>query len=104
MSIIGVFRFTTSAAQQDGISAVLTLFVLINVFIGLFNLIPLLPFDGGHVVIAVYEKVQEMRYNRRRYFADVARLLPLTYFVVLLLAGLFVTTLYLDITNPILVK
>lgn len=104
MSIIGVFRFTTSAAQQDGISAVLTLFVLINVFIGLFNLIPLLPFDGGHVVIAVYEKVQEVRYNRHRYFADVTRLLPLTYFVVLLLAGLFVTTLYLDITSPIVVK
>jgi membrane-associated protease RseP (regulator of RpoE activity) len=104
MSIVGVFRLTTSAAQQDGISAVLLLFVLINVFIGLFNLIPLLPFDGGHVVIAVYEKVQEVRYNRRRYFADVTRMLPLTYFVVLLLAGLFVTTLYLDITSPILVK
>lgn len=101
LSIYGVFKITTSAAHSNGISAVLGLFILINVFIGLFNLLPLLPFDGGHVVIACYEKVQEWRLHRRRYFADVVRLLPLTYVVVVLLAGLFVTTLYLDIAKPV---
>jgi membrane-associated protease RseP (regulator of RpoE activity) len=104
LSILGVFQITTSAAQADGITAVLSLFVLINVFIGLFNLIPLLPFDGGHVVVAVYEKVQEMRRGQRRYFADVSRLLPVTYVVVVLLAGLFASTLYLDIVNPVSIK
>jgi membrane-associated protease RseP (regulator of RpoE activity) len=104
LSIYGVFKITTSAAQADGITAVLGLFVLINVFIGIFNLIPLLPFDGGHVVVAVYEKVQEKRQNKRRYFADVSRLLPVTYVVVLVLAGLFASTLYLDIVNPVVVK
>jgi membrane-associated protease RseP (regulator of RpoE activity) len=80
----------------------LMLFALINIFIGVFNLMPLLPFDGGHVVVAVYEKAQEWRLHlRQRYFADVMKLMPLTYLVVLLLAGIFVTTLYLDIAKPI---
>ena len=74
---------------------------MINIFIGMFNLVPLLPFDGGHVAIAVYEKVQEKRLGRRRYFTDVSRLLPLTYGVVLVLGMLFVSSLYLDVVNPI---
>jgi membrane-associated protease RseP (regulator of RpoE activity) len=101
LSIVGVFRITTSAGQGGGIMPVLVFFVLINVFIGLFNLTPLLPFDGGHVVIAAYEKFQETRRReRRRYFADVSRLLPLTYAVFLVLIGLFASTLYLDIVRP----
>lgn len=104
LSIYGVFQITTSAAETAGIAAVLSLFVLINVFIGIFNLIPLLPFDGGHVVVAMYEKFQEKRQHKRRYFADVSRLLPVTYAVILVLAGLFVSTLYLDIVHPVVVK
>ena len=37
--------------------------ISINVFVGIFNLFPMLPFDGGHVAIAVYEKI---RTGRRR--------------------------------------
>ena len=64
------------------------------------NLIPLLPFDGGHVAIAIYEKIQERRLRRRRYFADVSRLLPLTYAFILVLGVLAVSTIYLDIAAP----
>ena len=78
------------------------LFALINIFIGLFNLVPLLPFDGGHVAIAVYERIQEKRKHLTgRYLADVAKLLPLTYAVVGVLGLIFVSTLYLDIRNPL---
>jgi len=70
----------------------------------MFNMVPLLPFDGGHVVIAVYEKIQEKRLHRRRYFADVGRLLPVVYAVTALLAVLFVSTLYLDIANPLVAR
>jgi membrane-associated protease RseP (regulator of RpoE activity) len=80
------------------------LFALINIFIGVFNLVPLLPVDGGHVVIAVYEKIQERRLDRRRYFTDVSRLMPLTYVVVIGLAMLFFSTLYLDIANPLEIR
>ena len=97
LSIYGLVRFGSAV---DLVSLV-TLFALINIFIGIFNLIPLLPFDGGHVAIAVYENIQEKRLHRRRYFADVTRLLPLTYGVVVLLGVLFVSSLYLDVVNPI---
>ncbi len=100
LSIYGLVRLGSSVGGVDP-GSLLTLFALINIFIGMFNLIPLLPFDGGHVAIAVYEKIQEKRLHRRRYFADVTRLLPLTYGVVVVLGLLFISSLYLDVVNPI---
>ena len=100
LSIYGLVRLGSDVGGVDP-AALLGLFALINIFIGMFNLIPLLPFDGGHVAIACYERVQEKRLHRRRYFADVTRLLPITYGVVLLLGMLFVSSLYLDVVNPI---
>lgn len=88
-----------SQAAKDGVVDLLYLLFFFNVFIGVFNLTPLLPFDGGHVVIAVYEKIRSM-ISGRTYRADVAKLMPLTYAVVLLLAVLFITSLYVDIVNP----
>ena len=73
--------------------------VLINVFVGMFNLVPLLPLDGGHVAIATYERLRSRK--GRPYHADVAKLLPLTYVVVLLLITLGLTTMYLDIVDPV---
>ena len=62
---------------------------------------PLLPLDGGHVAIAVYEKIRSMLRGGRPYHADVAKLLPLTYAVVLVLLLVGVSSIYLDIVNPI---
>ncbi len=103
MSIVGLVRFGSDAGEANPSSLVL-LFAYINIFIGAFNLLPLLPFDGGHVLIAVYERIQERRLRRRRYFTDVARLLPLTYGVVILLGMLFVSSIYLDLANPLVIK
>ena len=96
-------RIGAHSGEVDA-GSLISLFALINIFIGVFNLVPLLPFDGGHVANAVYEKIQERRLHRKRYFTDVAKLLPLTYVVVLLLGMIFVSSLYLDIANPIGVK
>lgn len=105
LSLLGVFRIGVDAGEGGGAAALVLLFAMINVFIGLFNMLPLLPFDGGHVVIAVYEKVQEWRKGlRTRYLADVSRLLPMTYAVVVVLGLIFVSTLYLDIANPLTVN
>ena len=101
-SIVGVTQVAAEAAE-DGWVNVLGILFAINVFIGVFNLTPLLPFDGGHVVIATYEKIRSMIAGRR-YYADVAKLLPLTYAVVLVLALLFVTSLYMDISDPVRVR
>ena len=100
LSLYGLVNLGSDVGGTDP-GALVGLFALINIFIGMFNLIPLLPFDGGHVAIAVYENIQERRLKRRRYFADVSRLLPLTYGVVVLLGLLFISSLYLDVVNPI---
>ena len=103
LSIVGLVRIGADAGAVNP-GGLITLFALINIFIGVFNLVPMLPFDGGHVLIAAYEKVQEKRLHRKRYFADVAKLLPITYVVVIALGLLFVSTLYLDIANPLQIR
>lgn len=85
-------------AGQNGIGTVLFLLAEINLSLGLFNLVPLLPLDGGHVAIAVYEGV---RSRRRRYHADVRKLIPLLYVAIAAIAFLAVTSLYLDLRYPI---
>jgi membrane-associated protease RseP (regulator of RpoE activity) len=97
-SVVGIVQVGSQAAK-DGLVDVVYLLFAVNMFIGIFNLTPLLPFDGGHVVIAVYEKIRSML-SGRRYQADVTKLLPLTYAVVLVLMLLFVSTIYLDIARP----
>ena len=77
----------------------LILLGLVNAFVGIFNLVPLLPLDGGHAAIATYERIRSRK--GKPYHADFAKALPITYVVVIVLALLFVSTLWLDITSPI---
>jgi membrane-associated protease RseP (regulator of RpoE activity) len=78
------------------------LLAVLNVFVGVFNMFPLLPLDGGHAAIAVYERVREAeRGSKQRYFADVERLMPFTMGVVTVLAMLMFAGLYLDISQPL---
>ncbi len=76
------------------------LLILINVFVGIFNLVPLLPFDGGHAAIAIYEWIAS-GVRRRRVQVDVAKLMPLTLVVLAVLGFLFLSTLFLDVSHPI---
>jgi membrane-associated protease RseP (regulator of RpoE activity) len=98
-SVVGIAQIGSQIAENGYVNVLYLLFG-VNVFIGIFNLLPILPFDGGHVAIATYEKIRSM-ISGRRYQADVAKLLPLTYVVVLALALLFVTSIYLDIAHPV---
>jgi membrane-associated protease RseP (regulator of RpoE activity) len=70
---------------------------VINISLGLFNLVPLRPLDGGHVAIALYEGVRSRR--RRRYHADVAKLLPLLYAALAVIAFLGLSSLFLDLRD-----
>jgi membrane-associated protease RseP (regulator of RpoE activity) len=96
-SVVGIVRVASQAADT-GVGELLALLVFFNAFIGVFNLIPLLPFDGGHVAVATYERIRSRR--GKRYFADVNKLLPLTYGVVAVLVVLFLSSTYLDIADP----
>jgi membrane-associated protease RseP (regulator of RpoE activity) len=98
VSIIGAARFGTEIVH-DGPFAFLAFFASINIVIGMFNLIPLLPLDGGHLAIATYERIRSRKGHPYR--ADVMKLMPLTYAVVLILVLLAAGTIFLDLVNPI---
>ena len=89
-----------SDAVESGWAAVLMFLFAINVFVGVFNMVPLLPLDGGHVAIATYEKIASM-VTRRRVQVDVAKLMPITAAVLLVLVVMGISALYLDIVNPV---
>jgi membrane-associated protease RseP (regulator of RpoE activity) len=99
ISIIGVVQIGSQDGIENRVAFLLALFFQINVFIGIFNMVPLPPLDGGHAAVAIYERIRSRA--GRRYHADVAKLLPLTYAVVMGLVVVGVTSMYLDIVNPI---
>jgi membrane-associated protease RseP (regulator of RpoE activity) len=95
-SPVGIVRLLHQAGQS-GLSSVLWLVAIINLSLGIFNLLPFFPLDGGHVVVALYEGVRSRR--RRRYHADVAKLLPLFYAGLALVLFLGVSALFLDLRD-----
>lgn len=96
LSIYGAARLG-SAMLADGWGTYLWFLVLVNVFIGVFNLTPLLPLDGGHVAIATYERLRS--FGGRRHRADAAKLVPVTWAVVSLLVLVGMVALYRDIVD-----
>ena len=98
ISIIGVVQLGSQDVANRA-AFLLALFFSLNMFIGIFNMLPLLPLDGGHAAVAIYERIRSR--PGRAYHADFAKLLPLTYVVVMGLVVLGVTAMYLDIVDPI---
>jgi membrane-associated protease RseP (regulator of RpoE activity) len=99
LSPVGFGRVANQAVNAGWIQ-VFGLLIAINVFVGLFNLVPLLPFDGGHIAIATYERIASS-VKGRRVQVDVAKLMPLTLAVIGVLGFIFLSSLFLDISRPI---
>jgi membrane-associated protease RseP (regulator of RpoE activity) len=97
-SIVGIGATATDALHA-GIGDFLYILIVINIFFGVFNLFPMLPLDGGHVAIAVYEKIRTGR-SKVLYHADVAKLMPFTWLFMLFLALLIIPALLTDILHP----
>ena len=97
-SIYGAVRTGVQGAQA-GWGGLVAVLVSINVFVGIMNMLPMLPLDGGHVAVAVYERIRSRR--GRRYHADVRKLAPVAYAFLLFLGFIVVTSFYLDITHPL---
>ncbi len=77
----------------------------LNFILGVINLLPLLPFDGGHIAIAVFEKLRNMIRSARGKVAaapvNYLKLMPATYVVLVLVAGYMLLTVTADVVNPI---
>ncbi len=94
-SPVGVVRILHQAGQS-GLPTVLWLLAYINMFIGIFNLLPLFPLDGGRVVVALYEGVRSIR---RPYRVDMAKLLPVFYVGLAIILFIGASSLFLDLRD-----
>jgi membrane-associated protease RseP (regulator of RpoE activity) len=81
------------------------LLATLQFFLGVFNLLPLLPLDGGHIAVALYERVRNwLRHLRGRPAGgpvDYTKLAPLTLVVVFLGGAMVLLSVTADIVNPI---
>jgi membrane-associated protease RseP (regulator of RpoE activity) len=98
-TVVGASQLGGELGRQEGLKGVLMLLAGVNIFVGVFNLFPLLPFDGGHAAIATYERIRSRK--GVPYRADVGKMVPVATAVVALLAMLLLAGLYLDITQPL---
>lgn len=77
----------------------------LNFVLGVVNLVPLLPFDGGHIAIAVFEKIRNLMRSARGMVAaapvNYLKLMPATYVVLVVVVGYMLLTVTADLVNPI---
>jgi membrane-associated protease RseP (regulator of RpoE activity) len=97
-TIVGASQVGGEAGERDGLKGVLMMLAYVNVFVGVFNMFPSLPFDGGHAAVATYERLRSRK--GVRYRADFGKMIPLATAVVALLIVITFAGLYLDITQP----
>jgi membrane-associated protease RseP (regulator of RpoE activity) len=111
ISVVGVGRIAGQYASDkqvspgDKVAFVVSLLAGVNLFLGVFNFVPLLPLDGGHIAGALYEALRRAWARLRRrpdpgHF-DVARLLPVAYVTAGLLLVMTVILVYADIVHPV---
>ncbi|GAA1970359.1 site-2 protease family protein [Isoptericola halotolerans] len=111
MSVVGVGRVAVDYAGAEDytvlarVQLMLMLLAALNIALFMFNLIPLLPLDGGHVVNALYEggrrTLARVRGRALPGPADVARMMPVAYVVFVVLIGVGAVLMVADIVDPV---
>jgi membrane-associated protease RseP (regulator of RpoE activity) len=94
LSPIGVAQLGQAAQRAGGLVNTLGILALVNVFVALFNLLPVYPFDGGHFVVAAWEKVTGSEVDQRK-------LVPVAALVVFFFITLGLLGFYFDLVRPV---
>jgi membrane-associated protease RseP (regulator of RpoE activity) len=109
-SIVGAARDTGQAVAanvgwQFKVSFVLLLIASLNIFVGAFNLLPLLPLDGGHIAVVGWERIRAWFARLRKRpdpgLVDMAKLLPVSFSIFLIIMVFGVALVLADIVNPV---
>ncbi|GAA4900488.1 RIP metalloprotease RseP [Stackebrandtia albiflava] len=107
VSVVGASRLGGEMVANDAWVMFFMLLATLNYFVGVFNLLPLLPMDGGHIAIAWFERARSWLARKRSKpdpgRVDYAKLLPLTYTVLVVMVGFTLLTVTADIVNPIVI-
>ena len=111
VGVVGVARVSGEAVGSDKLTPMerLATFLLIvaslNIFVGVFNLLPILPLDGGHMAVAIADEIRafiaRLRGRPRPAPIDVTVLTPITMVVFVILACLTLLLLVADVINPV---
>ena len=111
VGVVGVARVSAQTASdpnmrwRDKLTTFLMIIASLNIFVGVFNMFPLLPLDGGHMAIAVIDGYRRWRARvkgqpRPNPF-DIEKMMPFTLAVIVVLVGLTLLLLAADIFNPV---
>jgi membrane-associated protease RseP (regulator of RpoE activity) len=109
-SVVGAAEATGAAVAanigwQYKVSFVLLLIASLNIFVGVFNMLPLLPLDGGHVAVVIWERVRawfaRLRNRPDPGMVDMAKLLPVSFSIFMVLMFFGVVLILADIVNPV---
>ena len=94
VSLVGVGQAAGHAGSEGAWAYFFTLFATVVLFIGLINLLPFPPLDGGHVAIALIEKVRGKR-------IDMKKVVPVSAAVLVVLGFFSISAMILDVWKPI---
>ncbi len=109
-SLVGAARDTGQAVAANvgweyKVTFVLLLIASLNIFVGMFNLLPLLPMDGGHIAVVIWEWIRSAFARLRRRpdpgLVDYRKLVPVSFSVFMVLVFFSMMLILADIVNPV---